>query len=96
MSQKGIKLTRWRLAIRQGTSSKPFTREASGQDGAGSQEGIECSENGFRVTMKASCSRWRSQGIEMNEILLSFPIRGPITNQNYVVLPRFTADIRRK
>ena len=53
-------------------------------------------EEGFRVTMKASCSQLPSQGSEMDEILLSSPIRGPISNPNYRVLPRFTADIQRK
>ena len=46
-SQRGIELTRRRRAVRKFTSGQPYTRELSGQDSAGSQEGTECPAGGI-------------------------------------------------
>ena len=45
-SQQGIELIRGHRVIRRCTSCQRFTREQSGQDGAGRQEGTECPGRG--------------------------------------------------
>ena len=94
-SQQGIELTREHRAIRKCTSCQPFTREPSGQDGVGSQEGTECPRRGVSSDyVKHLAAGPAAGGSDRDKISRSSLIRGPISNQNCEVFHRCAANIR--